>query len=337
MLFLEKIMGRKLYALFVLIWAIGALILIYLYFFVYYTAVFEVHSNIPNYKLSFFSSSTAQKRVENCEEEKCTISDLAPFEYNITFSSEWYKTQHIKLKISPRSKQEYNIEFQKEVTLSPVKNEVQEKEISAKEKIEKIREEKKYYKIIQLTEEEKIYFSASSGLIEGSYNGLTFWKFPKIWRSSIEVESIFGSDDIFLRYGEKKYILFSSDSHLQELNFDQNILYIKMWPIRGQYIIVTEKGVFLYNLQENTYEFMYGFSDLSYSWADIIWVISDDAKSLKKNYNFTETWNLIIKYTPKTKERTVLYSSSKPIDRIYLQETQIFVEIEKMKYKLENY
>ena len=77
-------MSRKIYALFILIGAIWALVLGYLYFFVYYTATLTIDANVGNYRVELFSLATAQKWKHECPEEVCVINDVSPFDYNIS-------------------------------------------------------------------------------------------------------------------------------------------------------------------------------------------------------------------------------------------------------------
>lgn len=113
-------MNARLYALLLLVGTLGLIVLAYLYFFVFYTAVVVINSNVSEYTVEFFNPATAQKREEFCKEALCEILDVSPLEYTITFSKEDYETQTLSTKIQARKKQDFLVEFEKKARLEPL-------------------------------------------------------------------------------------------------------------------------------------------------------------------------------------------------------------------------
>lgn len=111
---------------------------------------------MKDYQVELFSKSTAQKRKEVCENERCMISDVSPFEYNISISKPEYETQLIPMKIRARKKEELYIKLEKKARLESVKLEkIRE---TPSERIKRLREQNRYYAVFDIKTGEKIIF-----------------------------------------------------------------------------------------------------------------------------------------------------------------------------------
>ena len=122
----------------------------------YYTAILHIQANEDEYSVTFFSKSTAQKRVEQCSEAVCDITDVSPFEYTMTFSKEGYESIAITSKIIPRKKQDFIINFEKKAILEEVLDFTANE--TAQQKIQRLREENRYIASFALDENTKISF-----------------------------------------------------------------------------------------------------------------------------------------------------------------------------------
>jgi len=80
-------MRNKLFALFILVGVLAGFVLLYMYFFLYYTGTLVFDANIDTYKVSLFSKKTAQTFTYTCTQKICTLTDIPPLEYNMTVSS----------------------------------------------------------------------------------------------------------------------------------------------------------------------------------------------------------------------------------------------------------
>lgn len=136
-------MRNKLFALFILVGVIAGFVLVYMYFFLYYTSTLVVNTNIENFQVSLFSKKTAKTFEYNCEQKICTLSDIAPFDYNMTVSSSGYIDIVQSFTIKARSKQEVLVTLEKQVKFEKVQETIAP-ETSAQEKIAEIRKDKEF-------------------------------------------------------------------------------------------------------------------------------------------------------------------------------------------------
>lgn len=332
-------MSRKLYALFILIWALWSLVLAYLYFFVYYTAVVTVNANVSEYSVELFSKSTAQKWTHECPEKICVIHDVSPFEYNISISKQGYETELINAKISPRRREEIFVQLDKKSLLSSL--EAVQIEETPKEKIKRLREEKLYFARFVLEDDTMITFSEGKNQLLMQHRSSSFVHdisdFPFVPADSIFAEYIGDTKDIFMQLWNKYYIFETASGKLHTLPFEIKLLYIKAGKTSSQYIIVTEKGSFLYNINSEESEFQYLFKDFVYHDNALIWIIYEDEEQKKSNFNLTGKWNLIIRYTSEDKQRKILLKSSLDIDRIEWKGEKIIFSAKWKEYELTNF
>lgn len=332
-------MSRKLYALFILVWAISFLVLIYMYFFVYYTATIKIDANVSGYSVELFSKSTAQKWSHQCPEKICTIEDVSPFEYNISIVKENYESEVWSVKISPRRTEEFIIQLEKKVELTEVTLiEVVEWN---KEKIQRLRDEKLYYKSIYIDDTSKLTFSEYNGGLQMHHrtnNSLQEVSlFDMVGRSDISMSSIIGTEKIFLTIWKKYYIFDIVGWKLHTLPFKIKVLYIKPGKIWTQYLIVTEKGTFIYDIIKKTSVFQYLFRDFIYNDTKMIGVIYEDEEQKKENFNLIQEGNLIIGYDSQTKIRNVLLTTDKNIDKIEWKEDIVIFTVGNNEYELKNF
>lgn len=332
-------MSRKLYALFILIGAIWAMMLVYLYFFVYYTATIVVESNVWGYTVELFAKSTAQTITQECPEESCIITDVSPFQYNVTVYKDDYKTEIFEAKISPRKKQSFFIELEKKTKLELI--EIVEVEETPKQKIQRLREQSLYYASFSLGEESKITFDELPDQVEMFYktpeNSRSIYKFPKVPANSIHAEFIPDTTEIFLKFGNSAYIYHRNLGKIFPLPYKIPVLYVKPALWDSLYIVVTQKGSFIYDILDETSKFQYLFRDFVYHEDGIIGVIYEDEQQKKDNFDLEEKGHLIIKYTPDNKLRKILIQDTKKITRIEWRGEDIIFTSGQREYKLENF
>ncbi|MDA9129132.1 hypothetical protein N9J72_01500 [Candidatus Gracilibacteria bacterium] len=333
-------MRRKLYALLILIGVIGAGVLTYLYFFVYYTATLTVNSNVPEYSVELFSKSTAQKRVVDCPEEICIINEVSPFEYNVSILKDDYESQNLNITVKARRPESLFLELEKKVSLSQISSlSIQE---TNQERIQRLRAENRSYARFDLGNNTLISFREEGNRLEMLFEKGGEIKlisdFLKVPENSIGADSISSSDSVFLGIGENSYIFDTTNGKLFQLDFQIDIFYIKAGSQPGEYLIITEKGAFLYNSISGESEFQYLFRDYVYSENEIIGIIFKDEEQKKQNFDLEEeSENLIMKYNPQDKTRKILYRTNQAIERIVKQQEKIILTIQGEKFELENY
>lgn len=310
-----------------------------MYFFVYYTSVVVFDANVRGYKVEFFSTSTAQKWSYECPEELCELPDISPFDYKISLSKSGYEPQVVQTKIFPRKKQEFIINFEKKAQLKEVS--VEETSETIEQKIARISTQNDYYEVFDIWNGEKILFLERWDTLEMLHERNSVQEmirnFSKVSKEDIDIQRVYAADDIFLRVWDRKFLFYSQTKKISELSFGLEIDYIKTSPIDYVYLVVTSKGTFVYNIRENTSNFSYLFKDYVFLGEEIIGIIYEDEQQKKENFNFEKSWNLVIKYSPETKERKIIYTSFETIEKIYQQEEGVFLEIEGKIFQLENY
>lgn len=332
-------MPRKLFALFVLIWALGFLVLIYLYFFVYYTATVVMNANVTEYNVELFSKSTAQRWEFECPLEECILSDISPFEYNISIKKEGYKDVTINAKISPRKKQNFVVEMEKQVRLDIL--EIEQNTETAQQKIQRLRDNAKYFVSFELSEDTKVHFLQDQNQLEMIYKTQdkerTISRFPLVREEDIQVRYIGDAGkELFIQVWNSYYIFSLSAGRLYVLPYTLEVKYIKPGNILWEYLVITEKGAFTYNTATQDSEFQYLFKDFIYSDTTLIWVIYKDEDQKKRNFNIEDKGNLIIRYSPDTKERKILLQTDLQVERIEWRGEDIIFFANGREYKLEN-
>jgi len=332
-------MKRKLYALFILIGAIGALFLAYLYFFVYYTWNLTIESNVDSFSVDFFSPWTTQKWTHQCSENICFIPELPPFDYNISIIKTDYQTQVFSYKINPRKSETLIVELEKQVQLDPVISE--EIVETAKQKIQRIRDENLYYAKFSLGNNTVIRFKEEWSELAMQYveNNILkeIQRFPTVAVQEINVTDIYSSPNIYVSIGESNYIFDTVFFRLYQLPIIKNIKYLKYDTLSQNYIIVTDVWSFTYDISTTKLEYQYLFKDYISTPEFIIWVIFADEEQKKENFNITKNANVIVKYSQTSKERKVVYSTGDSIDQIYQQWDQIFIVSGQNTFELKNF
>ncbi len=331
-------MKRKLYALFILAWALWSLLLVYLFFFVYYTGSLTINSNVDNYRVELYSPGTAQKWIHECPDMICEIYDVSPFDYNVSIIKADYKTKTLSYKVRPRGKENLVVQLEKQVQLDAVIWEnIAE---TAQEKIQRIRDEKLYYAKF-IIGDATVRFQEDTGeillqyLINGEVKDIS--KFKTVQKEDINVSEIYGSDNIWIRLWNTHYIFDTQYFRIQKLPDIKDLEYIKYDLITQKYIVITSVWAFLYDSRENTLEYQYQFKDYISMPEYMIWVIYANEDQKKKNFNIIQEWNVIIKYSQADKTRKVIYYTNNPLDELYSKWDQVFIMSGDKKLELKNF
>lgn len=217
------------------------------------------------------------------------------------------------------------IKAEKEIELKKV-------EETTKEKITRLKEENKYYKIITLWEN-KFYFQVSWKRLELFLNKKSIWFFDVFFKNMINIKQIYSNENKFLiEIWNKKYIYNKINWSLENFILKIPILYAKETDIN--YIIKTTKWIFLFS--KGKIEYSQIFSDFIYYNNWYLWILNLDDKNRRKNLGFEKnTKNLIIYYNPLSKEKKKIFEADFQISKIYKNWNKIFVENKKWdKYKV---
>ena len=330
-------MNRKLYALLVLIGALGFLVLVYLYFFVYYTSNLTINANVWEYEVSLFSTKTAFKKQVSCPESICVISDLSPLSYSVSISKSGYESQNIPLELKARTSEELIVQLEKKLSLTQ-RDILSSQEESIQEKITRLREEGDWITRYELPNGNILSFQEDADqmvlyeTVQETQKEIA--RFPISPEKQIQLSQIFSSDDILLSLPSGQYLLTDSARKLVDIDIALPIRYGKSQG-NGVYIFVTEKGSFVWKAGiAPDYEVQ--FSDFVRDGEDIIGVIWKDDSQKRENFWIEGSWDVIVRYNESTKLRKELYNGPDSISKIYRDGQDIYVEIGAKEFKLEN-
>ncbi len=335
-------MSNRVLGLLIILWFILLWVLFFLYFFVYYTGQIVINTNVENYKVELYNKKLLKTDVINCENNKCILGEISPFEYSIKISKTDYIDYLEEFEIWRNEILEIDVELEKKISLEKI-SEVQIEEwseINREEKMNFLREKSNVYKSFDFWASWIYYFKIENNnlVLYKNLEKLFVWEITS--EEDINIMQIYGDDNsILIILWEKKY-LYSIISKIETpvlLNID--IKYVKKANSKSIFHFVTEKWSFIFN--RNTWELEYFsyFDDFVYYQDLYIWIINkSDERRLKNLWLEKQKDNLIIKYNPQTKEKKVLYSTDLEIKKIYKQsEDIIFVSSDNNSYKLENF
>ena len=331
-------MGRKLFAVLVIFGVISFFVAMYLYFFVYYSATLVFDANVSDYKVTLFSKDTAQKKSYTCETVRCTLEDIPPFEYNIRISKPWYISQSIFADIVPKNEQDFIIQLEKQVKTEKI-SVTKEWDLSKQEKIASLREQNLYYKVVPLQKSwEKVYFRRDGDILKVLLGQKNLFQIPRVSPDILRAQKISQSDDILFQVAKGKYRIFNTNTNSQiSIPMEPQIRYAKKSNLSGKYILVTDKGSFLYDITSSQSEYISSFDDIIYLDDYIIGIIGDSQKQKKTNFSITESGDIIVRYNSQSKERKVLYSSDSAIEKIYSEGDKISFESGWSIFELKNF
>ncbi len=324
-------MKNKLIALLLLISWFLAIYLVYYYFFVLNKWDLLINSNIKNYDVSLYNKKLKLKFNHSCLKNPCKITDIASFDYEIKISKTWYKSIYQDIKIEKNKELKLNFNLEKDLIILKV-NEIKKDEKSSKvDELREINLLKKNYAFFNLDDLWYFYFVDNP---DDTIN--LFWKinkkdifiysFNKILKKEIDIIPINMSlNEILISIWDEKYIFNLDNFVINKVFFPQKIVYAK--SMLNNYYFITKNWSYVYDLLKNNLSYFYLFKDfLIYDNENYLWIIYDDEKEKKKNYNLTDfSWNLIVKYNYKTKKIKVLKDTSIIIEKLIFENDKIYI------------
>lgn len=334
-------MSNRTLAFLLLVWIIWTFVLLYLYYFVYYTSKISFHSNIWDYDVKLNASDMLKEFSYKCDQKDCDLKSIAPLEYKLSITKEGYKTIYKNASLTPRSKKDFDIVFEKNTALEKVLEEEEVQETKA-EKIDRIREKKKYHSYFYFWNDSKYYFKeewSKMKLFTSIESKEVFlWSFHLEEKESIELKEIHNSRFIYVKVWDKRFVLNLDSLNKKELQLKTEIIYLKWWKSEKDILLVTENWTYTYNFQNNKLEYFYLFKDFVFLKDWYIWIINKNEKKKLINYWLkAKTENLIIKYNPINKDRKIIFETNFKVEKIIKQWDDVYVITKEGKYKLDNY
>lgn len=339
-------MSNRILWFLLIIWVLGFGYLLYLIFFVSYTGALEITSNVENYSVKMYAKKIAQTYNYECKTKVCKLSDISPFDYNITISSPTYKDYISELTIKAKEINIINLNLVKDTKLKFVETKIEEpvnKDL-VNTKIEEIKIKKQSYFNTYLPSVGYLYFKENWSSLDlyksFSWTEDRLGKFPKVSKDKIEIFQVFGNENLILiSLGNDKYLYNLETFWLNEFKLVPKVKYIKLWEKQNDFLIITDVGVFTYTFWLDNPKYFYLFKDFVYSSWSYVWVIYKDEKD--KFWNFSlknDNKNVIIKYNSSDLQRKVILETDIDIDKIVNEGDEIYFYDDMWKqYKLENF
>jgi len=321
----------------------------YYYFFVLNKWKLTLNWNTNNYIVSLYNEKLKLNFTTTCKNSKCELIELAPLNYTLTISKEWFK--QIKKDIKILSKQTINFDFEMEKQLIIKKENINKESTDTLKtpvpvELERFREiaslQQKSYKFFNLDDLWYFYFIDNLNETITLFNKkleeknlYTFQKFPP---KDIDILKIYDDENlVFISLGEEKYIYDFLNNSIDKIFFPQNINYVKK---SGRiYHFVNDKWTFLYDSKTKNIEYFYLFKDfIFFDDKNYLWIIFDEELEKKKTYNLENMhWDLIVKYNHETKTLQVLQKVELKIQKITMQKNKVyFYDENDEKYLVDN-
>jgi hypothetical protein len=210
-----------------------------------------------------------------------------------------------------------------------------------REKVKRLQNQRKYDDYFEIEWFWEVYFKESGQSVK-TFVKQKWWKEKMIHTFGFRSENtsvksvIWSPHQVFIEYGEKKYLYSLDSADFKEISLKLDISYLKKWAERTLHF-VTEKGTFLYKNDEFSYFDV--FDDFVQVDQKIIWVIHWNDTRRKKNYWYeNESWELIVLYEYWTQKRRILYTTPFVIEKILYENSKVIViDREWGEFILENY
>ena len=279
-------LSNRIFWILIILWFILSFYWFYKYFFQLNLINIEITSNVSNFSGSLVNSKFSKNFI--CEEKKCILEWIPPFEYDLFIYKENYKNYKSNIKSNIKN---IDISLEKDIKIE----EIESKKISREELINNIKEN-------------------NNNKINFSWNKISWNKI--IWNNTF----------VYFIEKNKLYFYNLNNNNTFGLEFIPKIKYIKAIT-QSDFIIVTDIWSFIYDILNKNIEYFSLFSDFLLTENNYIWIINSDDISRKNNFDFKNTsWNLIVSYDLKNKTSYIIEEFSYKINKIYLDENIIYIE-----------
>ena len=337
-----------------------------MYSYVTYTGQVVLNTSVKDYRVELKNSKTLKAIEKECSEEQCELFEVPPFDYVMKITKQGYKDFEEKISVN-RSEIKSVVfvlekdtklvwlnsiwEETKDITGSWTKIELQEETklnktnliLSKKEKLERLKNKKKYYAYFEITNFGEVYFKVENSRMNvyvrdelAKEKQISYFT-TKVEKSDISVQKVLWDDSkIFINYGEDKFLYNAITADFTQISLKIPVKYVKT-GISRDLQFVTEKWTFVY--KDKKFEYFSLFEDFVYINWNYIWVVKSDDSRRKKNLNFdSESGTLIVLQNPKTKEKRILLKPQFELAKILIKDEKVVLEDNQGKeFSLENY
>lgn len=237
-------------------------------------------------------------------------------------------------------------EIKKEITLDKVN--INEEKIENtwsinNEEITKINEnqnkEVQKYSTFNLPNLWEFYFTEENNKLNLFLEEENLWSFDLVKKEDLQIQEIIWNNNyIFIKTGESKYLYNLLSKEIKKLDIKLEIEYIKIWQNDLEFLLKTSVWIFIYSSQNDEINYFTFFEDFIYFKTWYIWIINSTEETKLKNLDLqNENDNLIIFYDPDTKEKNILFRTNLKLNKVYLEQNNVFFETDSQeKYELNN-
>ena len=278
-----------------------------------------------------------------CASTSCSYENISPFEYTITFSSPDYK--NIILNWKPTNNAAIKeINFQKDYTLESVNllsqedateilNEAIQSEEweTIQEKIQKLKDQQNIHLRIEIGKNIYTFRTNDNDRELSLYqDDKKLGNFQLVEKSEISLQEIIANDNyLSIDLWTDKYLFSKLTWKIHKYTLEIPISYIKATHKNWEFIFVTQKGSFVYNIYEDTFQYNSYFSDfVFFNKNSLVGIINSDDTNKLQRFENTNNQNLIVLFNPSTKQQEILLETDKKIKKIFKKDGIIYFEDE---------
>lgn len=311
--------------------------LFYWYYFVYSLVNITFTTNVDTFSVSM--ESQHKNYNFECNSNSCEYPQVSPFTYNVTLQSPEHKEVNYTWTPSKQSAIQ-SIEFQKDYklvadTLLSQEDATQllnntidaDKQETIQEKIQKLKDKQQTHLIFELNK--NIYkFKKDNNWLVLYQNNEVLGYFDYAEKSKISLQEIVSNENyLAISIGHTQYIFSKLTGKTHEYTLAIPVKYIKSTDKNGEFIFVTEKWSFIYDIYKNKFEYNSYFSDFVFlNKNTYIWVIYKDDIEKNKRLKNKANNNLVILLEPASKKEEILLETEKDIEKIFKKDGKIYFE-----------
>jgi uncharacterized pyridoxamine 5'-phosphate oxidase family protein len=156
------------------------------------------------------------------------------------------------------------------------------------------------------------------------------WNFEFANKSDIYLEEVkWNPNYLSIILNNNKYLFSIQTGKINEYILEIPSIYIKGTDKNGQFIFVTDKWSFVYDLYKNIFTYNTYFSDfVFFDKTSLVWIIYKDDIEKRSRFEYDNITNktLIIQFTPGSKESSILLETEQNINKIFKQDGKIYFE-----------
>lgn len=332
--------SNRILAILVLVGTLGFFYLIYIYFFVYYTSVLNISSNVDAYKVELFATKIAQTFERDCPTATCSLADISPFDYNVTITKEGYEPYSTSLDLKGATTIDLNIKLKKRVELVKVEEPLLEESLN---KIDILKVKNTSYLSFDMGKEGVFYFDENDEkLVLYTFKEnqpFRIGDFTKVPKEKLMFTRVYGEQNTFLISAQSEnFLYFQGENSLIELNLRIPVQYAKKGTEDQVYFLVTDKWTFEFDRFTWNERYITLFHDFIELDGELyVWYIDAKDTLRKTNMGYIEEYGdipILVKYFQESLEREVSIALPLSVKKMYVQENRVLIETEEGTYEI---